>query len=33
MEGLQLVGVEPVFGDSKDVVLVKELVGIVGVGF
>ena len=33
MEGLQLVGVEPVLGDSKDVVLVKELVGIVGVGF
>ena len=33
MEGLQFVGVEPVLGDSKDVVLVKELVGIVGVGF
>ena len=33
LEGLQFVGVEPVLGDSKDVVLVKELVGIVGVGF
>ena len=30
---MQFVGVEPVLRDSKDVVLVKELVGIVGVGF
>ena len=33
MERLQFVNLEPVFRDSKDVVLVKELVGIVGVGF
>ena len=33
MERLQFVSLEPVFRDSKDVVLVKELVGIVGVGF
>ena len=33
MEGLQFVGVEPVFGDSEDVALVEELVGIIGVGF
>ena len=33
MERLQFVSLEPVLRDSKDVVLVKELVGIVGVGF
>ena len=30
---LQFVGLEPVLGDSKNVVLVEELVGIVSVGF
>ena len=33
MERLQFIGLEPVLGVCKDVVLVKKLMGIVGVGF